>query len=207
MITITNNELFFYGTSLLVLFLTPGPVWVTILARATSRGPKSAIPIAVGVCLGDMLWPVVVFFGLGMLISIYSEITIVLKYVAVVVLGSMGVSIFFRKNKGIWESTQVTSKNFSAEVSTGFLVIIANPKAALFYITLLPGFFDFQKINHLDLIFICVLSFAIPMTGNLLFIFFVAKVRQLITSGKVINLINKSAGFSLILVAVVLGLK
>ena len=48
-----------YAGSLLVLFMTPGPVWVALIARGLSGGFQSAWPLALGVALGDFLWPIV----------------------------------------------------------------------------------------------------------------------------------------------------
>ncbi|MAR05135.1 MAG: lysine transporter LysE, partial [Planktomarina sp.] len=51
--TIGLLDLGFYAMAVAILFLTPGPVWVALLARAMSGGFKSAWPLALGVCAGD----------------------------------------------------------------------------------------------------------------------------------------------------------
>ncbi len=56
--TITTTQLFLYFGALIILFVTPGPVWIAIVARTISGGPKSAFSLILGVCLGDMLWPI-----------------------------------------------------------------------------------------------------------------------------------------------------
>ena len=45
-----------YAGALLVLFLTPGPVWVGLIARSLSGGFHAAWPLALGVVVGDVLW-------------------------------------------------------------------------------------------------------------------------------------------------------
>ena len=50
--TIGALDLLFYAGAILILFLTPGPVWVALTARAMSGGFASAAPLAVGVALG-----------------------------------------------------------------------------------------------------------------------------------------------------------
>ena len=62
--TIDGNQIFLYFLALVILFLTPGPVWVALIARTVSGGSKSSIPLALGVSLGDMIWPFVVYFSL-----------------------------------------------------------------------------------------------------------------------------------------------
>jgi len=75
-LTVTNTQLVLYIGSLIILFITPGPVWVAIVARTVSGGARSGLPLIIGVSLGDMLWPIIVFLGFGILISVYSDFLI-----------------------------------------------------------------------------------------------------------------------------------
>ena len=84
--TLNLQQLILYSGALVILFLTPGPVWVALIARTVSGGMKAGFPLALGVSLGDMLWPFIVFFGLGLLISLYTDILALIRYFAVIVL-------------------------------------------------------------------------------------------------------------------------
>jgi len=53
--TITPYELLLYAGALLILFMTPGPVWVALLARSLSGGFQAAWPLAMGVAIGDIV--------------------------------------------------------------------------------------------------------------------------------------------------------
>ena len=46
--TITAADLLLYCGALLILFLTPGPVWLAMMARALSGGFGAAWPLALG---------------------------------------------------------------------------------------------------------------------------------------------------------------
>ena len=78
MMTITLSQAFLYAIALAILWLTPGPVWVAILARSISGGFRSSVPLIFGVALGDLLWPLVALLGLSYLISLYAGILIIL---------------------------------------------------------------------------------------------------------------------------------
>ena len=65
MMTITLPQAFLYAIALAILWLTPGPVWVAILARSISGGFRSSVPLIFGVALGDLLWPLVALLGLS----------------------------------------------------------------------------------------------------------------------------------------------
>ena len=99
--TIDSNQIFLYFLALVILFFTPGPVWVALIARTVSGGAKSSISLALGVSLGDMLWPFVVYFSLSLLISLYSEILLIFRYFASFVLVLMGLQIIYLRNNYI----------------------------------------------------------------------------------------------------------
>ena len=204
--TITSGQIILYFGALIILFLTPGPVWVAIIARTVSGGSKSSISLALGVSLGDMLWPIIVFLGLGFLISLYSDILLVIRYFAAAILAIMGLQIILKRNYISKVNDRLTKAGFFSGFSAGFIAITANPKASLFYLTLLPGFFDFSKINMFDLTIISITSFSVPMIGNLLLIFFLDRVRFFLSSAKAISTTNLLSGISLIIVGIVIAL-
>ena len=203
--TITNGQITLYFGALIILFLTPGPVWVAIIARTVSGGSKSSISLALGVSLGDMLWPIIVFFGLGFLISLYSDILLVIRYLAAAILAIMGLQIILKRSYILTGNDRLTKSGFFAGFSAGFIAITANPKASLFYLTLLPGFFDLSKINLFDLAIISVTSFSVPMIGNLFLIFSLERVRFFLSSAKAISTTNLLSGISLIIVGIVIA--
>ena len=200
--TIDTNQILLYFFALIILFLTPGPVWVALIARTVSGGAKSSISLALGVSLGDMLWPFVVYFSLGLLISVYSDILLILRYFASFVLVFMGLQIIYARNKVLSEDHRLTKSGFIAGFYAGFIAVTANPKASLFYITLLPGFFNFELIELVDVCLISLLSFSVPMIGNIFMILFVAKIRSLLSSPNAISLTNLISGLLLVLVGV-----
>ena len=200
--TIDSNQIFLYFLALVILFLTPGPVWVALIARTVSGGAKSSISLALGVSLGDMLWPFVVYFSLSLLISLYSDILLIFRYVASFVLILMGLQIIYLRNKTLSEDHRLTKSGFIAGFYAGFIAVTANPKASLFYMTLLPGFFNFELIGIIDVCLISLLSFSIPMIGNILMILFVAKVRSLLSSPYAVRMTNLISGILLVFVGV-----
>ena len=204
--TITFEQLLLYFGALIILFLTPGPVWVAIIARTLAGGVKSALSITLGVSLGDMLWPIVVFFGLGFLITIYSDILILIRYLASLILGIMGIQIILASKKEIFTNSSLTRSGFFSGLYAGFIAVTANPKASLFYLTLLPSFFEFNEIGFVDILVISTVSFLVPLLGHFLMILFVSRVSSFLTSPKSIQITNIISGILLIGVGITIGL-
>ncbi len=88
----------------------------------------------------------------------------------------------------------------------GLAVIIGNPKAVLFYMGVLPGFFDLSAVTVMDMLVICTLSFVVPLVGNLLLAASVDRVRGLLKSPEAMRRMNTIAGWLLIAVGGVIAL-
>ena len=68
----------------------------------------------------------------------------------------------------------------------------------------MPGFFDLSAVTVADVVVICVLSFAVPLVGNLCFAWFIDRVRSLVTSPGALKRMNLTAGGLLIFVGLIL---
>ncbi len=203
--TISPLELVFYAGAILILFLTPGPVWVALTARAMSGGFTSAAPLAVGVALGDMLWPLAAIFGLTWILSIYGDLLEAMKWVAVAMFVVMGWQLIRHAARNISADSRLTRPGAVAGFAAGVTVILANPKAILFYMGVLPGFFDLTRVTWADITAIILVSVAIPMFGNLALALLIDKARALLRSGKAIARTNRIAGALMIGVGAVIA--
>lgn len=204
--TVTAWELMFYAGGLFILFLTPGPVWVAMLARAMSGGFQAAVPLALGVVVGDVLWPLIAILGLVWLVDQVSWIMELLRWVAVAMFIGMGVLMIRYADQSLSENSRLTRPGLWAGFIAGLAVILANPKAVLFYMGVLPGFFDLTRLSVPDIVAICVLSFLVPLVGNLLLALGVDHVRGLLTSPGALRRMNLISGGLLIAVGCVIAI-
>ena len=204
--TITPAELLLYAGALLVLFMTPGPVWVALLARSLAGGVQAAWPLALGVAIGDIFWPLVAVLGVAWLVSVFASFMLVLQWVAVLVFIAMGVLLIRNADHALEAGGRLTRPGKWAGFVAGLAVILGNPKAVLFYMGVLPGFFDLTKVTAADLVAICTLSFMVPLVGNLALATFVGRVRVFLRSPAAVRRINVIAGWLLIAVGIVIAL-
>ena len=86
----------------------------------------------------------------------------------------------------------------------GLAVILGNPKAILFYMGVLPGFFDLAALTWKDIAAICFLSMIVPLVGNLILSIFVDRARRLIKSQSAVARMNFAAGVLLIGVGIII---
>ncbi len=195
-----------YAGALLVLFLTPGPVWVGLIARSLSGGFHAAWPLALGVVIGDVLWSLLAIFGITWILSLYGGFLEVLKWVAAGIFVLMGVLVIRGAGKAIGTDSRLTRPGMWAGFVAGLAVILGNPKAILFYMGMLPGFFDLTRLTWLDIAIIISLSAIVPLFGNLAMALFIDRARRLISSPTALRRMNLTAGALLICVGLVIPL-
>ena len=91
--TISLHEIALYALGMAGLWAVPGPVWVALIARALSGGFSAAWPLAVGVALGDMIWPLAAILGLSWIEGSYGDALSILRYLAALIFIAMGVML------------------------------------------------------------------------------------------------------------------
>ena len=88
--------------------------------------------------------------------------------------------------------------------SVGVAAVIGNPKAILFYMGALPGFFTLEALTTPDVVAIIALSALIPMIGNLGLALFLDRARQMLSSPESLRKLNVTSGVLLIGVGLVI---
>src|SRR6056297_407089 len=190
--TASATDLALYTLAIFVLFLTPGPVWVALTARALSGGYAAAWPLAFGVVVGDALWPLLAVLGVSWILSVWGVFLV------------MGALVIRHADKTIASDSRLTRPGQWAGFVAGVAVILGNPKAILFYMGVLPGFFDLASVTPLDVTAIMAVSMAVPLLGNLALALLVGRVRGLLTSPKALRRTNLTSGVLLLLVGLVI---
>ena len=202
--TITAADLLLYCGALLILFLTPGPVWLAMMARALSGGFQAAWPLALGVAIGDMLWPLVAVLGITWILSVFDTMMEVLRWIASGVFILMGVALIRQAGEKINTDSRLTRPGMWSSFVAGIIAILGNPKAVLFYIGVLPGFFDLRTVTAPDIGLILAASVIVPLIGNLTIAVLVGHIRGFLTAPRTLRRINLISGALLIFVGLVI---
>jgi threonine/homoserine/homoserine lactone efflux protein len=155
--------------------------------------------------LGDLLWPLVAVFGLSWIVGQFDHFMTVMRYVASAIFAVMGFLLIRNAGRPIPTDSKLTRPGRWAGFAAGVAVILGNPKAILFYMGVLPGFFDLRHVNGIDIGIIAGASMAIPLAGNLLLAALIGRARRLLTSPAVLYRINIAAGVLLILVGLIIA--
>ncbi len=204
--TIPYYDLLLYAGAMVALFVTPGPVMVAMMARAMSGGFRAAWPLALGVSIGDLLWPLVAALGITWILAVFDVFMVVLRAVACLVFLVMGFLLIRHRDAAPDRDSRLTRPGMWAGFIAGVIAILGNPKAVLFYVGVLPGFFDLRNVTWQDLAAIVAISVVVPLIGNLTLAAFVSHIRSLLTNPRTLRRINVVSGTLLICVGLLIPL-
>lgn len=202
--TVTLHQLGLYALAMVGLWVIPGPVWVALTARALSGGMAGAWPLAVGVALGDLIWPLCAILGLAWVLSLYGDLLEVMRWIAAAVFVVMGVLLLRKPAAVPGADSRMTRPGVWAGFSVGVAAVIGNPKAILFYMGFLPGFFDLSRVTAGDIAAILAISALVPMLGNLGLALFLDRARRLLQSPAALRRLNVVSGVLLMAVGCVI---
>lgn len=202
--SVSLYQLGLYALGMAGLWAVPGPVWVALTARALAGGFAAAWPLAIGVALGDLIWPLAAILGLSWIESSYGDVLAILRWVAAAIFLAMGVLLIRKPAAKLSADSRLTRPGLWAGLTVGLAAVIGNPKAILFYMGALPGFFALEALTIADVVAIIALSALIPMAGNLGLALFLHRARQLLSSPESMRKLNITSGVLLIGVGLVI---
>lgn len=202
--SVSFHQLLLYALGMAGLWAVPGPVWVALTARSLSGGIAAAWPLAIGVAIGDLVWPLTAILGLSWIESAYGDFLSLLRWVAAAIFLVMGILLIRKPAATLNADSRLTRPGMWAGFSVGVAAVIGNPKAILFYMGALPGFFTLERLTTPDIAAIIAISALVPMAGNLGLALFLDRARQLLSSPESVRRLNVGSGILLIGVGLVI---
>lgn len=128
----------------LLIIVIPGPDFFIVASNTMKGSVKNGVMTALGICSGHVLYSAIAALGLIFILtsSYYAFITI--KLLGALYIAYLGVKTILnaRKSHHIATSSDYPIRhiNLFKSFRQGFMSTVLNPKAILFYISILPQF-------------------------------------------------------------------
>ncbi len=193
-------DLIRYAGALAILVATPGPVVVATIARTLSGGVRASLPLAAGVAVGDMLWPLLAIFGLAAIAEVWGQLMQVLHYVGAGILIWMGWRLIARPRGALAERPDpaLLRRDAGRAFLAGMLVNLGNPKSIFFFMGLLPAFFHVAALTTADVVVIVAMSAGLPFVGNVVWAAAAHAARRLLSTPRMLRRVDRASGGALI---------
>ncbi|WP_421789458.1 LysE family translocator [Hyphobacterium sp.] len=137
-----------FAAALLVLFFTPGPGNVAMVARTLDAGPLHGFVYGGGIITGDIFWFTIAVTGLTAVADEVGPFGVVFKAIGVaILLWFAWTALRSFRNPQVAELRKPTRLGLAATYLAGIAMPLTNPKPIIFYLTLLPSFFDLSEVN------------------------------------------------------------
>ena len=180
-----------------VLLIIPGPTVLLVVSYALGQGWRTALPMAVGVALGDFTAMTLSMLGLGALLATSATLFTALKWIGAAYLVWLGIKLW--RAGGALEAAPRTDVVSAAKMlGHAWLVTALNPKSITFFVAFLPAFLD-PKADFLGQMLVFETTFLFLAFANAFGYALVAsKARGMVANPRAIGVVNKVGGGLLI---------
>ncbi|MDQ2942873.1 MAG: LysE family translocator [Candidatus Dormibacteraeota bacterium] len=189
----------FVGISLL-LSITPGPDMAVVTKNALAHGRRGVLLTTTGIALALSIWVTATAVGLSALLRTSGEALFVLKLVGAAYLGYLGVRTLIesrRRPADLLASAPGPAPGH-AIFRQGFLSAISNPKLGVFFVTFLPQFVAPGQALLPRLFLLGAIFAVIGCTWLSFYGLFVTRIRDVITTPRVRQWMERVTGVVLL---------
>ncbi len=179
------------------LVLIPGPTVLLVVSYALGQGWRAALPMAVGVALGDFTAMSLSVLGIGALLMASATLFTVVKWIGAAYLIYLGIKLF--RAGGTLSAEPKTDVSTALRMGAhAWLVTSLNPKGILFFVAFFPQFIDQHAAFWPQVLILQATFLVIAFANALAYAFFASRARGLVGSERVIGAVNKTGGAMLV---------
>jgi threonine/homoserine/homoserine lactone efflux protein len=186
-----------FAAATAVLLVIPGPTILLVISYALGQGMRTALPVAVGVALGDFTAMTLSMLGLGALLATSALLFTALKWLGAADLVWLGIQLW--RAGGALEAAPRGDRAPGARMlGHAWLVTALNPKSLTFFVAFLPQFID-QGGDFRAQMLIFETTFVVLAFANAIGYGLVAsRARGLVGNARAVGLFNRLGGSLLI---------
>ena len=189
----SSASLFALFLAMLVVALVPGPAVFAVIARTFSSGFSRGLMMVIGITLGDFIFIVLALFGLSVISEMMGTAFLIIKYLSAAYLIWLGVKLIKSEVKA--EDIKASQQSsLLANLFTGLMINLGNPKAIVFYIGLFPAFIDVAQVGVIDVLTIMGVATVAFGSVNICYALLALRAKKMLKNPNAASIINKTAG-------------
>lgn len=184
---------------------TPGPGIAALIARSLAHGSRGAPAFIAGFVVGDLVWFTIAATGLAALAKTAEMLFVGIKWVGVAYLLYLAYRLWTAPAEQFEVRDDDGRQHGWRAFMASLMLTLANPKAILFFLALLPTVIDLASMNLLRFVEIsaCIAVLLPLVLGT--YVFLAAKAREMFTTPKSVRRLNRGSGLAMAGAAVVIA--
>jgi threonine/homoserine/homoserine lactone efflux protein len=184
---------------------TPGPGIAAVIARSLAHGFRGAPAFVAGFIVGDLTWFAIAATGLAALAKAAESVFVAIKWAGVAYLLYLAWKLWTAPAERVAVAAEDGRQHGWRAFLASLTLTLANPKAILFFLALLPTVIDLASMNAVRFLEIS-LAMALVMPAVMFsYVFLAARARELFTTPKAVRRLNRSSGVAMAGAAVVVA--
>jgi threonine/homoserine/homoserine lactone efflux protein len=189
----------FVGVSVL-LAVTPGPDMAVVTKNALAHGRRGVVLTTTGIGLALLIWVTATAVGLSAVLRASSDLLLVLKLAGAAYLAYLGLRTLLesRHRPADLLAGVPPAAPSRAIFQQGFLSAISNPKLGVFFVTFLPQFVELGQPLLPRLLELGLIFAAIGWTWMNAYGLLVARLREIMTTPRVRQWMQRITGVVLL---------
>jgi len=181
-----------------VILVVPGPTNIYVVGQSLAYGRKASVPLSIGVIVGDAMCITISLLGLSALLSVFSAIFIIIKYLGAMYLIYLGFKMVLSNTKSGTLKNEAKTYNSKVLFRDVFLVNALNPKGIIFYSAFMPQFVSTQSSILVQFIVLASTFLGLALITVVFYSLVASKASELFQSRKFSKAFNLTGGLSLI---------
>ncbi|WP_207264201.1 LysE family translocator [Desulfovibrio sp. Huiquan2017] len=192
-----DTYLVFLAATVVVL-LIPGPTVMMVVGSSLSQGRRAAVPLVLGVGLGNAVAAGASLAGLGVLLATSAELFSIFKWAGAAYLVYLGVKAWQADPNAGTEPDCVRPASRRTHLLNACLVTATNPKAIVFLCAFLPQFISPDRPQLPQLLILEITVQILTMVVTLFYALLAVKARHIVADPRSMKRLNRVGGTALI---------
>ncbi|MGB3831624.1 MAG: LysE family translocator [Mesorhizobium sp.] len=180
-----------------ILLVIPGPTILLVVSYALGQGWRTALPMAVGVALGDFTAMTLSMLGIGALLAASATVFTLLKLAGAAYLIFLGIKLF-RAGGTLRAEPRTDAASAAKMMAHAWLVTALNPKSITFFVAFLPQFLDRHGDFPTQMAIFEATFLALAFCNALGYAVVAARARNLVRNPRAIRMMNRTGGTLLV---------
>lgn len=186
-----------FAAASIILCVIPGPTILLVVSYALGQGWRAALPVSIGVALGDFTAMTLSMLGVGALLATSATLFTALKWIGAAYLIWLGIKLF-RAGGTMAARPNRDMASAAKMVGHAWLVTALNPKSITFFVAFLPQFLDRHGDFWSQMLVFETTFLAIAFANALGYALVASRARTLFASDRAIRMFNRAGGTMLV---------